>query len=297
MKLNTVLLAFATFLISTLSFSQSQGPNSTTFVQNFPCSCPSAMGGLWISEFQATTSDNLYAQVRVRPFPNCITSNCWWSRHLYAANYTFSVPANAMIVGLEAFVERSATQGSFILDSAIQMMYNTVPAGVNKAISIPWSMNDSIITYGGPNDMWGLSFTPTEVNTPSFGMYVKIQNTSTIDTIWAYVDHVQMTVYYQTPTGFFSQTSTAQMFNAWYDDLNNDLHVAFDAEYLNKDLSIGIYDLNGRLLYYEAPSCQLSGIQDLSLDAGNFIPGIYFVRLTGSGKEYSKKIIIPGTTR
>lgn len=71
--------------------------------------------------------------------------------------------------------------------------------------STAWPIVDQPKTYGGSSDLWGRNWTPAELNDPSFGFGILVANevagnlNNSISNITAFVDSIQVTVYYDAP--------------------------------------------------------------------------------------------------
>lgn len=115
---------------------------------------------------------------------------------LYASGFGFDVPSNSIITGIQARYERAATSTT-IIDGVISLVKDGNIVGDNKA-GASWPLVDAYRTVGASNDLWGVTWTPAEVNASSFGLAIKPFLPSGTGGI-AYVDHVQMTIYYTIP--------------------------------------------------------------------------------------------------
>lgn len=115
-----------------------------------------------------------------------------------AGGYGFSIPGTATIDGFEFLIERSkgnSGTGS-CADNTIQIHNGTTVVGTNKSTGTAFPGTDTNITYGGPTDKWGLTYTPTDVNTTTFRVQIIIAVSVTSGTVDAQFDFIQMTIYY-----------------------------------------------------------------------------------------------------
>lgn len=69
--------------------------------------------------------------------------------------------------------------------------------GISKAITTTWTTNFTVVTYGGPTDLWGTTWTPADINNANFGAVLAVTRTNNgNNTQDAMVDSMQITVYY-----------------------------------------------------------------------------------------------------
>jgi hypothetical protein len=113
----------------------------------------------------------------------------------------FNVPAGATIKGIEVDVYRGALRSNAVTDVTVQLLKAGVAAGSNKATGGFWpfippptvqvgSFQFNVDyrvpgtggieqVYGGPTDMWGTSWTPTDINDAGFGIQIVANQAST----------------------------------------------------------------------------------------------------------------------
>lgn len=154
----------------------------------------------WTAPNNAATSNNLYATF------NDSTGSVLNSKLLYASGFGFTLDSEQVIDGIRLVVERRAT--GVITDETISLAY---PDGTSFAIITPgrevgsnWPASDGTQAYGGTSDIWGRSWTVSEINDSDFGAVVSAESTSALDT--GQVDAITVTVYSHTvanitPTG------------------------------------------------------------------------------------------------
>jgi len=143
----------------------------------------------WTTPGNAIASDNAYAQAA----PGGADTN-----YLEANNFNLSVPASAIIDGIEVAIEKRSLSGT-IFDSRVRIVKGGTVGTDEHADGATWPTTDTVVTYGGLGDLWGETWTAADVNAANFG--VVISATDSLDT--AAVDHITMTVHYslcpQTP--------------------------------------------------------------------------------------------------
>jgi hypothetical protein len=79
------------------------------------------------------------------------------------------------------------------MDNSVRLRKSTGYVGNNNAASLAdWSTADAYVSYGSISDLWGASWTYSEINNPNFGAGISaiMQNNGTIS-----VDHMRITVF------------------------------------------------------------------------------------------------------
>jgi len=101
-------------------------------------------------------------------------------------SFTFAGSVNrAAMVGF-------TLQRARALDNAVYLLNAGTPVGVNNGfISTSWPTSDAYVTYGGPTDVWGRSWTVSEINSTGFGAAMSSSKSNGS----LRIDHFHMTVY------------------------------------------------------------------------------------------------------
>lgn len=118
------------------------------------------------------------------------------TNYLVASGFNLSIPNNATICGISVSIERSRSGIGTISDNAIYLYRQGNVVGSNHAVGGAWSGSDQVVTYGGENDLWGTSWTPTEVNSAGFGVAISAGLSLVSVLTTARIDQVTLSVYY-----------------------------------------------------------------------------------------------------
>lgn len=176
--------------LSTAALAQlSEGPNEPGAVFNDP-----AFGTpLWTDPANAQTSDN--ADASAAPGVNN-------TQYLHANNFGFAIPAPAVIVGIEVNIERRAATGLALKDTRVRIVKNGVVGATERGDLVTlWPTVDTVKTYGSNSDLWGETWTASDINASNFGVVLSVNGTGDA----AFVDSITATVHYelctQTPQG------------------------------------------------------------------------------------------------
>jgi len=148
----------------------------------------------WSNPNNITSSNNTYATV-VLSFGSVFTEV---SDFLRADQFGFDIPAFATIDGIVAEVERKASSASTIKDYAVQPLKNgSVPAGYeDKSTGSSWSTSEGFVSYGSATDLWGVSWTPDDINNAGTGFTIRCEYTPAYGSATASVDSMFLSVYY-----------------------------------------------------------------------------------------------------
>lgn len=165
----------------------SEGPNSPVTVVN-----DASVGDIaWTNPGNGISSNDVYA--------TAVIGMGMTSQYLKATEFGFAIPAGATIDGITVAVERKGTQAQTgVKDSEVKIVKGGTIGTTNKLSADIWPTTDAYKTYGGATDLWGETWTSTDINATNFGMVIL----ATLDTLdeTASVDHIRITINY-TETG------------------------------------------------------------------------------------------------
>ncbi len=195
----------------------------------------SSVGSLpWNNPEKIVASDNASATASIN---GAISTH-----YLLAQNFGFTIPPGATILGIKVEIERSrgsAGAGS-VLDKEIKIVKSDGTIGTtNKATLNPWPSADTYAVYGNSGDLWGETWSPSEINNSNFGVALSAIGSSA-STRTASVDHVRITVTYikqlyifnladpKNPT-FYSGLGSNSTITSGFNTLATDGHFAYVA--------------------------------------------------------------------
>ena len=160
----------------------------------------------WTNTSNAQTSNGIYAT-------STITSNGFDTEYLEATGFNFDIPAGATINGIQVRVDRNqyctGTCTSSVTDYSVKLVQGGTIVGNEEASTTSWTTTETTADYGGSADMWGVAWTPAQINASNFGFVFSAKRNSG-GTRTAEVDYMAMTVYY-TPAN--STTTLASSLN------------------------------------------------------------------------------------
>ncbi|MEK9135317.1 MAG: hypothetical protein AAB451_03430 [Patescibacteria group bacterium] len=185
------------------------GPNNAgQFINDVSCGSAS-----WTNPQNAGSPDVQYATVPVNaswPDENTGISTPNPSSCLKSTSFGFSIPSNATIGGILVEVKQRTDNTyygqSMVQESIIQLVKNGARGGQNRAggAFYPFTETPPYVVYGSPDDLWGIPWTPADINSLNFGVAIAAQGTAWWYVFNAMIDNIRITVYYSVPTGIFS---------------------------------------------------------------------------------------------
>ncbi len=109
----------------------------------------------------------------------------------------FELPANSIIKGLVVEVRKEADIAGSAADSQIKLIKNGATVAENKANTDDWGTSFSDVSYGGATDLWGTTWTATEINSTSTGVLIQLLKEGTNADL--HISGARITVYYTIP--------------------------------------------------------------------------------------------------
>jgi hypothetical protein len=283
MKRSIILLLL--FVCPVMASAQQDGPLSPGATENQPlATCLICTGATWDSTDNIMAADGQFSSVTLDPYLTCFQTTCYRSRYLTAYNFGFNVPANAVIEGITVDVLGLPDQNGTVRDCTIALRRDNLNNlfGNNMALNTPWNVNQPLHSYGGADDLWGLAWTPADVNSPDFGTYIKLQNTSpashTVD-----IDAVYITVNYSIGMETFSVTSSPQAVTMNYDATQSSLHLTTLS---SATTHIIVVDMTGRVCI-----AQDVAENSVNIDLSSLAPGVYTAVAEQGNEVVTKKFV------
>jgi hypothetical protein len=293
MKTFTSFLILGTTLFTSARLhAQSEGPLYPSSTDNEPFTyCTVCAGAIWNNPTNVWENDGLYSDVQLQPYLNCYESSCYRSRYLTCYNFGFDIPCSAEIKGIEVDVYGFCDMPSVVLDCTIVLRQNSISlSGNNQSNLTPWSTTPGERSYGGPTELWGVNWTPSDINSCDFGTYIKVYNPTTFSPV-INVDCVSMTVTYELTTGIYSQTSSPQPLKIFTGNVPDVLDVSFEMPPGTSNALLDLYDATGHKCY----SATLEGMPGYRVEEQletDLASGIYFCTVYTERKKFTQKIYL-----
>lgn len=148
----------------------------------------------WDNVTAASLNDTVYASASMPAATQGAT------HYLYAQNFGFAIPTNATINGISASVNRYALYSAaarYVWDYNVSLIKGTATTGSNKAYNVlKWPSSASMQIYGGSSDLWNAAWSPSDINSASFGLAISACITQSTGTGFAYIDWISLGVTY-----------------------------------------------------------------------------------------------------
>jgi hypothetical protein len=117
------------------------------------------------------------------------------SHILRATNLRFTIPGPATITGIIVEVERSAGTTT-VTDSLARLIKAAAIQITDRALSTPWQTTEGYVSYGSGFDLWGTTWSSTDINDPRFGFSIAAKAPAG-NNMQAYINHIRIKVCYQ----------------------------------------------------------------------------------------------------
>lgn len=180
----------------------SEGPNNPSTAVN-----DASVGTInWQSPTYVYSSNNFKSFID--------ENNSGTSKFLKITNFGFSIPSNATIDGIVVEFEKAKNASSTASDNAIRIIKNDIIGTTDKSVIGEWPTTDTYVSYGGISDLWGETWSYSDINSSNFGVAISV-NTTTSSGEYTTIDHCRITVYY-TLTEISSRKGIKQgLINRW----------------------------------------------------------------------------------
>ncbi len=175
------------FVLPMMAHADSSGPNSASTGAD-----DAGTGSVtWTSPENITTSDNIGAGAG-------LTSLNTTSHYLKATNFGFSIPSGATINGIVVEWERKDNDimGANSKDNAVRIVKGGTIGATDKSSASTWPASDAYASYGSSSDLWGETWTVSDINASTFGAALSAISVISANSAAPTVDHVRITVYY-----------------------------------------------------------------------------------------------------
>jgi hypothetical protein len=276
-------------LFPSISFSQTNQPNPPGTVENQPYSyCVTCFGSKWVNTDAVASLDNQFSSAVLVPYLNCYQDQCYWSRYLDCHNFGFTIPATAIIRGIQMDMTGFCDMNSSVKDYEVYLRRNNLPTGTNMASPEFWSTDNKTTSYGGSSELWGLTWNALNIDSAEFGVFIKVKNYATHNST-INIDKIKITVTYELTTGIYEQSSSINPLRVYNNVSNQELEVSFEMQKENKNAELNLYDIQGKKCFSGLMSGSPGIISKEKINTSQLKSGIYLVNVYSDNKLYSTK--------
>lgn len=140
----------------------------------------------WSDPSNAKASDGSYATAEI--------TDAATTHYLKATNFGFALPEGATVLGIIAGIQRKQ-QGGSVRDARVHIIKGgSIEEVEDKAWPSIWPTADEYQFYGDASDLWGQTWTNSDINNSGFGIALAASKQTGFKK--ASVNHMQITVYY-----------------------------------------------------------------------------------------------------
>jgi len=98
-----------------------------------------------------------------------------FSNYLKATNFGFSIPSGNSINGIVGEIEKKQTDNGnyyWVTDNRVSLVKSDGTIGTTNKASSNWPTTDTYTTYGNSTDLWGETWSYTDINDTDFGLAI-----------------------------------------------------------------------------------------------------------------------------
>jgi hypothetical protein len=115
--------------------------------------------------------------------------------YLEATNFGFALPADTVIGGIRVDIKKDAA-GGVAFDNGVFLVrgsMSSVIVGTDHSLGGAWPAVSSVVSYGGPGDLWGTTWTVADINNANFGVVISAHDS--MSGALAQVDSFAITIF------------------------------------------------------------------------------------------------------
>ena len=124
------------------------------------------------------------------------------TKYLKLTGFNFLIPIEAIIDGITVDIVHRATDPNAITDSVVSLVAPDVTTVSKADTGTFWPEMFESTLYGGNDDIWERTWTPSEINDANFGVIISVENFDDTSSRTAHIDGVTVTVTYTIPSSF-----------------------------------------------------------------------------------------------
>ena len=220
------------------------------------------------------------------------------TEYLQVKGFGFSIPAAATICGIEVTVVKSAANVllnlATVTDYNVRVMKNGTPTGTNLADGITeWPSSDTYTTYGGTNQLWGTTWSPTDINNGNFGFSISAEINGTLALFpAAQINYISMTVYYLDPAVLSASGAVHSTVkpvkvtdNTFIKCYPNPFTTTIQVAGITPGERVALTNMYGQRLYLSPPAVN----NNVLIDVNDLQPGIYVISAGNNKMKIQKK--------
>lgn len=161
-----------------------------------------AVNDTFIGNISWTNPTNIFSTSWANGYTSAVLTLSQETYCIKATNFGFSIPTGATVNGIIVNINRYQDDG-YIVDSVARIVKGGVIGTTDKSKGEYWPVTtagrDTPATYGSSTDLWGETWTPSDINSSNFGFALggRIDTFSKFN--WGcYLFGLKITVHYTT---------------------------------------------------------------------------------------------------
>lgn len=158
-----------------------------------------ALGGVALVGTEVSADDNVFAYGEWTSLATTYWLKCTMGSNAFTSS---DVPSGATIDGIEVRVRRYRGTGT-ISSSDVKTVKGGTIGGNDLESGTDWATTEETVTYGGATELWGQTWTQTDVIASTFGAAIQVVYASSMigPSTSAFVDSVEIRVHYTAAGG------------------------------------------------------------------------------------------------
>lgn len=182
-------------------------PSTVVLASSVKTKAPGVDGAEW-GESEYTWADKANIKARDSANASCLVTYTQSTPVLYSGTHGIVLPAGAVVTGIGVAITKKATAYGmhYLYDKEVTLFKAGAPAGGNRAKPEIWPTTLQTISYGGPEDLWDTTWTKAQVEAAGFGAGIQVAATSEVGEMYAYIDCIEISVYYYVPAEVADET-------------------------------------------------------------------------------------------
>ena len=181
-------------LVCAASLVHAQGSQGPRIGNTFTTVAIAGSSATWNNPVNARIADAVFS-VNSANLP--LQGN--YTNYLVATNFGFTIPAGNQIDGIQVRITRMENNAN-ARDFRVRIVKGGVIGAADRISGANWPNVNTTRVHGGSTDLWGETWTLSDINAANFGVAVAVQRSANNATpIAARIDNIRITVYYSPP--------------------------------------------------------------------------------------------------
>lgn len=170
---------------------------------NFPGTSANRTGTgtvAWANPSNANADDGSRTTATATPISDRQTN------YLYCSNFSFSIPSGSTINGITVTIEKQLETTTTATDTIVSIVKADNSIGsTNYKKAGNWPTPLTVFTYGGVSDLWGETWSYSDINDVDFGIVISGRVAGGFKSSgYLHIDYVKISIDYTTGSSFIA---------------------------------------------------------------------------------------------